>query len=357
MINKRFLGKGGIVDYQTSNTAYDKLAFIADNYPDMVKMYDTIMAHLKLPSNEGGSGCNYLKHTYSGFPVVIKVGNVTMYGYDTSKPDDMEIIRNSLSINYDGFQTTKPMYAEEFKYTVKQLATPRGKYLLNLFTEKEYLSFLNKYDDDAVYGFYMYVYGFATQVSRIENGVAYDTENNPIDSIYRAGINISLGNINLVASSLGGELPDTVKCLVLAKTDISSINNDYIVGYSDTLYSDYSSTPYSSSETAYKEETVYKEVTLNNVFIFPCHYYNMKYAGRYPSHIQLFSKDRTDVGEVYGYGNFHLISAVPSGNNRSFLSCGNLLSYKNGLVYTVQSDIGRCDITDNYCTDVVMEYS
>ena len=57
MINKRFLGKGGVVDYQTSNTAYDKLAFIADNYPDMVKMYDTIMAHLKLPSSEGGSGC------------------------------------------------------------------------------------------------------------------------------------------------------------------------------------------------------------------------------------------------------------------------------------------------------------
>lgn len=55
MINKRFLGKGGIVDYQTSNTAYDKLAFIADNYPDMVKMYDTIMAHLKLPSGGGGS--------------------------------------------------------------------------------------------------------------------------------------------------------------------------------------------------------------------------------------------------------------------------------------------------------------
>ena len=120
MINKRFLGKGGIVDYQTSNTAYDKLAFIADNYPDMVKMYDTIMAHLKLPSNEGGSGCNYLKHTYSGFPVVIKVGNVTKYGYDTSKPDDMEIIRNSLSISYEGFQITKPMYVEEFKERQQQ---------------------------------------------------------------------------------------------------------------------------------------------------------------------------------------------------------------------------------------------
>lgn len=355
MINKRFLGKGGIVDYQTSNTAYDKLAFIADNYPDMVKMYDTIMAHLKLPSNEGGSGCNYLKHTYSGIPVIVKLGDVTSYGYDTSKPDDMEIIRNSLSLKREGFTITKPMYAEEFKYTVKQSATLKGKYLLNLFTENGYSSFLDKYDDTSDY-FHMYVYGFSTQVSRIENGVVYNTENNPIECIYSISIWTSLSdiNINKVASEIGVSFPDEVKCLVLAKTGISSINNDYIVGYSDTLSSDYNNVSGSG------KETISKEVTLNNVFIFPypCSSKCISYGGSYySSTIRLLSKDRTMVENVYGAGYFNLISAVPDSMGRPTLSCESFLSYKNGLMYKVEGGDYKCDITDNYCTDIVMEYS
>lgn len=351
MINKRFLGKGGIVDYQTSNTAYDKLAFIADHYQDMVKMYDTIMAHLKLPNNEGGGGgCNYLKHTYSGIPLIIKLGDVTKYGYDISKPDDIEIIRQCLSVTHNGFTISKPMYAEEFKCTVKQLATPRGKYLLDLFTESAYSSFLDKYGDISNY-FRIYGYGFSTQVSRIENGVAYDTENNPIKSTYSTYIDIELGNINQVATELGSSLPDTVKCLVLAKKTISSINNNYIVGYSDTLYSDYNSASGS-------EEKMYKEVTLNNVFIFPCISDNDKYSDRYSSSITLFSKDRTVEEDVNGTGYFNLIYAASYyGDDRPALACGNLLGYKNGLMYTVQGGDYKCDITDNYCTDIVMEYS
>ena len=347
MINKRFLGKGGIVDYQTSNTAYDKLAFIADNYPDMVKMYDTIMAHLKLPSNEGG--CNYLKHTYSGFPVVIKLGDVTNYGYDTSKPDDIEIIRNSLSVYLNDSKSTisKPMYVEEFKCTVKQLATDKGKYLLNLFTENEYSSFLDKYGDISNY-FRIYVYGFSTKVSRMENGVVYDTENNPINYSYSAGIQISSsGNINEVATALSSSLPDTVKCLVLAKENYLAKNNTYIVGYSDTLYSDY------NSASRYSGETISKEVTLNNVFIFPWDGGITDYGNSLS--IRLFSKDRTLVDYVYGKF-FNLISAVTCDDDTPTLSCGNFLGYKNGFMYTVKGE-HRYDITDNYPTDIVMEYS
>lgn len=346
MINKRFLGKGGIVDYQTSNTAYDKLAFIADNYPDMVKMYDTIMAHLKLPSNEGGSGCNYLKHTYSGVPVIVKLGDVTSYGYDTSKPDDMEIIRNSLHLNRDGFVITKPMYAEEYKCTVNQLATARGKYLLNLFTENEYSSFLDKYDDISN-GVLLCIYGFSTQVSRIENGVVYNTENNPIEHTHCVITEISSGNIDSIANAVGRSLPDTVKCLVFAKTYIGSTDNDYIVGYSDTLYSDYNSTADLSSEI------ISKEITLNNVFIFP---YDNKLtggSGYYSNGIRLLSKDRTKLEKVYISRYFNLLSTVSNNN----LSCRNLLGYKDGLMHTVQGAGYKCNITDNYCTDVVMEYS
>lgn len=352
MINKRFLGKGGIVDYQTSNTAYDKLAFIADHYQDMVKMYDTIMAHLKLPNNEGGGGgCNYLKHTYSGLPVVIKLGDVTKYGYDTSKPDDIEIIRNCLSVSYNNnFTISKPMYVEEFKCTVKQLPTPRGKYLLNLFTENKYSSFLDTYGA-ACDSFRIYAYGFSTQVSRIKNGIVYDTENNRINSTYSRSIQIPAGNINEVANNLGSSLPNTVKCLVLAKTSIGSINNnDYIVGYSDTLYSDY------NSASGYTEELIYKEVTLNNVFIFPCNDANNSYGSNYSGSFTLFSKDRTLVDSVNGTGLFNLIYAESFGGGTS-LSCANLLSYRDGLMYTIKGDEYRFDITDNYCTDIVMEYS
>ena len=86
MINKRFLGKGGIVDYQTSNTAYDKLAFIADNYPDMVKMYDTLMAHLKLPSNEGGSECLFETKEVTFIPYYIAI-NKDFFEDNTTIPN------------------------------------------------------------------------------------------------------------------------------------------------------------------------------------------------------------------------------------------------------------------------------
>lgn len=88
MINKRFLGKGGIVDYQTSNTAYDKLAFIADNYPDMVKMYDTIMAHLKLPS--GGGECLFETREVTFIPYYIAI-NKDFFEDDTTTLKPMNL--------------------------------------------------------------------------------------------------------------------------------------------------------------------------------------------------------------------------------------------------------------------------
>lgn len=347
MINKRFLGKGGIVDYQTSNTAYDKLAFIADNYPDMVKMYDTIMAHLKLPSNEGGSGCNYLKHTYSGIPLIIKLGDVTKYGYDISKPDDIEIIRNSLSLKRDGFTIAKPMYAEEYGCTVTQSATARGKYLLNLFTENKYSSFLDKYDDISE-GVRLCIYGFSTQVSRIENGVVYNTENNPIEHTHCVITEISSGNIDSIANAVGSSLPDTVKCLVFANIDPTNDDYiDYIVGYSDTLYSDYNYT------AKLGREIMSKEITLNNVFIFPCSDELTGGSGYSSNLIKLLSKDRTKAESVYVSRFFNLLSTVSNDN----LSCSNLLGYKDGLMHTVQGYGYNCNITDNYCTDIVMEYA
>ena len=119
MINKRFLGKGGIVDYQTSNTAYDKLAFIADNYPDMVKMYDTIMDHLKLPSNEGGS-CPYINHTYTAPACYVPLGDLSCMGYDLTKPEDLEIFKRSINIkDYKLSRFNPKIIAADYTITAK----------------------------------------------------------------------------------------------------------------------------------------------------------------------------------------------------------------------------------------------
>lgn len=101
MINKRFLGKGGIVDYQTSNTAYDKLAFIADHYQDMVKMYDTIMAHLKLPS--GGGTDTHLTKTFDDTYGFVQLDKEAFkgWGYDLDNPTDVQFLINGAFINKD----------------------------------------------------------------------------------------------------------------------------------------------------------------------------------------------------------------------------------------------------------------
>ena len=120
MINKRFLGKGGIVDYQTSNTAYDKLAFIADNYPDMVKMYDTIMAHLKLPSN-GGADTHLTKKFEDTYDFVqLDKEAFKGWGYDLDNPTDIQFLINGTFINKDSYSSTNRVYYIEYldKFTM-----------------------------------------------------------------------------------------------------------------------------------------------------------------------------------------------------------------------------------------------
>ena len=160
MINKRFLGKGGIVDYQTSNTAYDKLAFIADHYQDMVKMYDTIMDHLKLPSGGGESLLQEKEVSFIPWYVAI---NKDFFDNDTttikygSSPDTLDTgLTPKAMFSNDPIEIAKKLcfLGSPSKYICTQDYTGTT-YDYNSKTDKyEYMTTTNTYYIFAIYATY-----------------------------------------------------------------------------------------------------------------------------------------------------------------------------------------------------------
>ena len=96
------LTKGGLVDQQAPNKAYDRLAFIADHYNELCDMYQTLMEYLKLPEAGGGTDTHLTKtfdDTY-GFVQLDKEA-FKGWGYDLDNPTDVQFLINGAFINKD----------------------------------------------------------------------------------------------------------------------------------------------------------------------------------------------------------------------------------------------------------------
>lgn len=123
------------VDFN-SNSAYEKLKFVADNYENLVQMFMTIMEHLKLPvieestpepSTEGE--CLFKQYTVTNpKPVYVKLhlrGNMKecttpiYVGNTTTSLNSIQMYIAQLTGNYDENQFPYPNNDSDLRYVVR----------------------------------------------------------------------------------------------------------------------------------------------------------------------------------------------------------------------------------------------
>lgn len=136
------------VDFN-SNSAYEKLKFVADNYENLVQMFMTIMEHLKLPAIEPSTEgeCLFKQYTVTNpKPVYIKLhlrgnakaGDTPLYIGNTTMP---------LKDSYVGNLTSN--------YTYKKVPYPNGdsnlRYVVRIYRGSEEADYSDEFTINDIY--------------------------------------------------------------------------------------------------------------------------------------------------------------------------------------------------------------
>lgn len=80
--------------HRGNNPAYDKVAFVAEHYEELVFMYKDILEHLKQGGTGTGGGCTHISKQIEspyGF-VQLDKESFKLMGYDLDNPDDIQFL-------------------------------------------------------------------------------------------------------------------------------------------------------------------------------------------------------------------------------------------------------------------------
>lgn len=153
-----------------NNQAYDRVAFVAEKYPELVEMYRTILERLK-EGGDSGNGMRVVKNPVNCSYSSIYLGKEgdKVWGYTLGNPDDMELLRQNISFEFDGtsgkleglnykwWERYNTIVNSEFKKTTFQLTEA---HFLNTLTSdawvesvinKSLLKLLSGIGEDATY--------------------------------------------------------------------------------------------------------------------------------------------------------------------------------------------------------------
>lgn len=86
--------------HRGNNPAYDRVAFVAEHYEELVFMYKDILEHLK-QGGTGGGGCTHIsKQVKSPYGFVqLDKESFKLIGYDLDNPDDVQFLLHNTTVN------------------------------------------------------------------------------------------------------------------------------------------------------------------------------------------------------------------------------------------------------------------
>lgn len=87
--------------HRGNNPAYDRVAFVAEHYEELVFMYKDILEHLKQGgTGTGGGGCTHIsKQVESPYGFVqLDKESFKLIGYDLDNPDDIQFLLHNTSV-------------------------------------------------------------------------------------------------------------------------------------------------------------------------------------------------------------------------------------------------------------------
>lgn len=89
--------------HRGNNPAYDRVAFVAEHYEELVFMYKDILEHLKQGGTGTGGGCTHIsKQVESPYGFVqLDKESFKLMGYDLNNPDDVQFLLHNTFVGSD----------------------------------------------------------------------------------------------------------------------------------------------------------------------------------------------------------------------------------------------------------------
>lgn len=259
--------------HRGNNPAYDKVAFVAEHYEELVFMYKDILEHLKQGGTGGGTGggCTRISKQIEspyGF-VQLDKESFKLMGYDLDNPDDIQFLLHNTHVkpegydvnygDYSNFSSKGVEYHDTYEIVLdgKDTFCSRDPDLDNFLDNSSMLQKINivtisYYDQDN-----------NQEVTETFYGPSTDNKESLLRFLYR---NSSRNCVDAVQNK-----PITIKIK----------NSEYIDGYGyKDLYIKTSDSV--GNNPIYVGKTPSKIVTYNNVLLFPV----LEYA-KYDHHVYL----------------------------------------------------------------------
>lgn len=322
--------------HRGNNPAYDRVAFVAEHYEELVFMYKDILEHLKQGGTGGGGGCTHISKQIEspyGF-VQLNKESFKLMGYDLDNPDDIQFLLHNTFIGKDGPNKT-------YGYASSNGIEYHDTYEVNI-SKGTFLSRDSGLDN------------FLDNPSMLEEIRSvtisyYDQGNNQevTEEFYRygdSGNNEAFANKESLLQALYLKLSrNCVDAVQNKPITIKLKNYEYIDGYG---YEDL----YTKASDSVENNPIYigtseKIVTYNNVVLFPA---EVSPYGMYPTtfsfKIKYMTKPylREDV-RILGYGD--IITCVTYNNGKTlYLSADSPdIEYSptdmHTFTYTIDPDI------------------
>ena len=109
--------------HRGNNPAYDRVAFVAEHYEELVFMYKDILEHLKQGGTGGGTGtggcgCTRIsKQVESPYGFVqLDKESFKLIGYDLDNPDDIQFLLHNTTINCSSNVSDSSSYSDYYAY-------------------------------------------------------------------------------------------------------------------------------------------------------------------------------------------------------------------------------------------------
>lgn len=117
--------------HRGNNPAYDRVAFVAEHYEELVFMYKDILEHLKQGGTGTGGGCTHIsKQVESPYGFVqLDKESFKLMGYDLNNPDDVQFLLHNTFVGsgkdgYCGYVSSNGIeYHDTYEVNVGKLDT------------------------------------------------------------------------------------------------------------------------------------------------------------------------------------------------------------------------------------------
>lgn len=316
--------------HRGNNPAYDRVAFVAEHYEELVFMYKDILEHLKQGGTGTGGGCTHIsKQVQSPYGFVqLNKESFKLMGYDLDNPDDIQFLLHNTLIGVD----------DHYAYATSNGIEYHDTYEIDFGNKDTFLSRDSGLDN------FLDNPSMLEEIYRVTISY-YDQDNNQeVTEVFNRygsdGDMEAFANKESLLQALYLKLPRNCVDAVQNKPITIKLNEKF-GPLKEALYTKASNSV--ENNPIYVGKTPSKIVTYNNVVLFPVESPYTSYAQTYAFHIKYMTTPYLrEIISVSGQGD--IITCKEDSNHFVYLSADlPVIEYSptdmHTFTYTIDPDI------------------